>query len=681
MPLTRSLLALGLVALAAAPAPANEIALTRDEIARMVARLGSDQYAERKRAAAELERVGGPALPELRRAAAADHDEEVRRSAAGLVGRIENGIDQLLADYRAYGLPLPPPGAPLVRHGYGGGSQEYSLGKHGNLELHSSPPFLQFAFLIDGAVAGRPLIMQQGVMVWPRDDVTIVELVDPRHLTATDLAAGGDEETFALALILHSHGWAGAKDLLAKCCERESAGPPWTMLRQLAWHFWDWQLLGKDTSAWPAAYERMKALIADEPALDTPANRRLLESLTATLKPRKRPADPVEQAIDNLVAAEAIWGDGPEGDERFNRVLGFGFDAVPALRNHLADDRLTHFRTPTYLGPGEPVPGHHYRVGDMVSALLRAVAGGNASADWPDHRRDPAAEHAAIEKWWAAARTEGEETYLFGRLNPRPPRKGESDSDYHRQLGEWPDRPQMSLLGRKYPRRLAEVYRTALEHPMSLDTWPLAVAVRTSALPAPEKVDVLALGARSKNLWRRWQALRELSELDAGRCVELLVATLDGLPPRTAESYDSRRCPEADFTVLVCSLDDPRAWQALARYARRADVGMRLAVLDQVRSPRRRGDPPGRPQLAFLASFLDDTTVRDVDSDRERFDSTCAGFHFRQLEVRDFAAMQVAELLETPARDRPACAPGPRARFRELMREKVRCRAAADMTH
>jgi hypothetical protein len=58
-----------------------------DDPARLVERLGSGRFEERERAARELERLGAPALPALRRARGAA-DPEVRGRAAGLVERI-----------------------------------------------------------------------------------------------------------------------------------------------------------------------------------------------------------------------------------------------------------------------------------------------------------------------------------------------------------------------------------------------------------------------------------------------------------------------------------------------------------------------------------------------------------------------------------------------------------------
>src|SRR5262249_22135279 len=83
-------------------------------IAALIEQLGSAGYQRREGATRALEKIGRPALAALREAAEKHGDAEVRRRAKGLVEKIENSLEQLLEDYRAYGLPLPPKDAPLI---------------------------------------------------------------------------------------------------------------------------------------------------------------------------------------------------------------------------------------------------------------------------------------------------------------------------------------------------------------------------------------------------------------------------------------------------------------------------------------------------------------------------------------------------------------------------------------
>ncbi|HZT83348.1 MAG TPA: hypothetical protein VFA26_24165 [Gemmataceae bacterium] len=72
-----------------------------DRIAKLIQQLGSDSYAERSRAAKDLEGIGAPALQALKKAAASD-DLEVRKAAEALVKKIEARaqVEKLLAPKR-----------------------------------------------------------------------------------------------------------------------------------------------------------------------------------------------------------------------------------------------------------------------------------------------------------------------------------------------------------------------------------------------------------------------------------------------------------------------------------------------------------------------------------------------------------------------------------------------------
>src|SRR5262245_13424908 len=74
----------------------------------LIAQLGSADFAQRQAATQALEKIGRPALAALREAADNHADLEVRRRVKALLEKLENSLEQLLEDYRAYELPLPP---------------------------------------------------------------------------------------------------------------------------------------------------------------------------------------------------------------------------------------------------------------------------------------------------------------------------------------------------------------------------------------------------------------------------------------------------------------------------------------------------------------------------------------------------------------------------------------------
>lgn len=94
------------------PAPTSTSGTPATQIDRLIAQLGSDQFAEREAAARELARLGPPVLEALRKASA-NPDLEIRRRAARLIPEIERRaeIDSLLTPTRihlAYGGTVLP---------------------------------------------------------------------------------------------------------------------------------------------------------------------------------------------------------------------------------------------------------------------------------------------------------------------------------------------------------------------------------------------------------------------------------------------------------------------------------------------------------------------------------------------------------------------------------------------
>ena len=182
-----------------------------------------------------------------------------------------------------------------------------------------------------------------------------------------------------------------------------------------------------------------------------------------------------------------------------------------------------------------------------------------------------------------------------------------------------------------------------MENRPDIISWRLADAVAASSLPREDKVELLALAACNKTLTHRTEALWLLKNLDRERFAALLAATFDDLPGTPSGLYSN--CIEKDFVPLACETDDPKVQQALRRAMKRADPGLRIQMLDRMAhfplEPYQR-----RWFLTFLASFLDDATLRDVSANENRYTNSFTGSPFRRLEIRNFAALSIAQLLD-----------------------------------
>jgi hypothetical protein len=607
----------------------------RATITRLVEALGSSKFAEREQASKELGAIGLPALPALR-TAAKDSDSELAGRAQHLMDTIENSLDQLLADYRAYGLPLPPADARLVR---------FESGGRGIVNGKRMPPEFFLGFLVQPENKEKQAVVLAGtreVRLWRR---STVEPVDPKP----DLVDGIDiryhhdpvfesNAGLAVALQCKARGWDALAERLWAASLKHGTGHPReafyqpanlpnrTAVRYLAWMYSANELVMAGTGR-PKTAERMKALVAAEPKLDTAPARELIKSVEASLAQSTAKPGSVERLIDDLTdMCRTGLGYGDE-EPRYARLAGRGFGAVPALIDHLDDRRLT--RT-AQLGFNN-FPPRHTQVRHVVSDLLQELAGADVGRDWLGRQRGEVVDKADALAWWETARKEGEEKYLV--RNVLPP--GET-------VG-WPSTLMLELIAKKYPQHLPKLYRTILADRPKIQSWPVAKAIAESVLPDNEKQQIFLDAARTDNLLHRRSALDHLRTLDPKQFATILIATLESLPRTPKEPYWT--CPEGNFAHVVLTTDDPQVWKTFETVAKRSDVGLRMQFMDPM-DYTYVGDRQRAQRLAFLAAFLDDVEAPDIAADPKRFDGPHARFVFEHLEVRNLAAMKIASILD-----------------------------------
>jgi hypothetical protein len=397
------------------------------------------------------------------------------------------------------------------------------------------------------------------------------------------------------------------------------------------------------------AARHLHALIQSEPELDAESNRSLLKSLDAALVPSKAKAGCIEALIDGLINAgwSYNWLFHDEyADPSYRRLVEKGFEAVPELIAHWDDDRLTRGREMELCGVGGRT-SKQYRVRDLVRDLLRELAGEELKID----RDDPQALDA-VRAWWDKARQVREEDYLIDHVFPK---KDHSPNEH-----------MLWLLAKKYPQQLPKVYRTLLDERPEMESERVVSALSQSAVSRAEKVDLYVYAGRNKIAKQRLVAILELKDLDHEQFVQLLVETLDRLP-KTNETTQPFETWSASF---VARTKDKRAWQALSRAAWRADADLRIELLLCANKPERNLNRQER--LAFFASFLDDATVRNREiHPRLDVDNPVAP-DFPRIEVRNFAAMQLAHLLKIDRRPQPSWDAEQWARFRDEVRAALK---------
>ena len=108
-------------------------------VAVLVQQLGQDDFGKRQAASKELEAIGAPALPALRKAAASSDSAEIRRRAEQLIRAITGARVELTSPFFSHGLPLPESKHPV--HSISINVQVNAKGEgEGKLTLHVTPP-------------------------------------------------------------------------------------------------------------------------------------------------------------------------------------------------------------------------------------------------------------------------------------------------------------------------------------------------------------------------------------------------------------------------------------------------------------------------------------------------------------------------------------------------------------
>ena len=289
----------------------------------------------------------------------------------------------------------------------------------------------------------------------------------------------------------------------------------------------------------------------------------LLDSLEAALKPVKVEPGTVEADIEALVEACPQFDNdgGPRGfgppPPAHMALLKRGFDAVPALIRYATDIRLCRAASQAFM----KLPPKIFLLGQLVARLLDAIGGPELEWGWLMSDNERTTETKKLEEWWAKAREEGEEKYLRRNLM-KEQRHLNNDT--------------LTLVATRYPAIILEKFEAQLKQ--GADAGNIIDAVSRSSMSRDAKLSVFREGTRSKDLAGREAALRALKPLDERAFLAELIKTLDSFG-ESADAEFLMMAPETRYPYLLLLTDDQKAWDALARAAKRAEVGLRMEYL------------------------------------------------------------------------------------------------------
>jgi hypothetical protein len=520
-------------------------------------------------------------------------------------------LDKQLAWYREYGLPLPPPQAALVWYV----TKPTTAVIKGKLVVEPGSPGLGFS--LDGRS-----VLYGASRSEPVPSITFIK-PDPSLVRE-----GIYIHWLRFAVACHERGW---KPMALAALRKWVCTNGWDSEEDIArdsWNHWVSQIHDEPGTPLPVLLKYLKRA-----QRLNGGGEELIRSVELAVKPRNSPPGSDDALLDELIN---LSGEEPFtdflADPRYRAVARRGLEIVPVLIAHLSDERITRtVRLQGGIGNSE-----NLRVRDIVLDFLTQLHGGPFAV--PEDTWDERLK--AIGNWFADAHKLGEGKYVASRILG-----AEKDDNEFRPMLFW-------LLTEKYPERVPGVYRALIDTRSRQHrfAWRYAKAVAEGPLPVADKRKILEYAAIQDSPTIRWGGIKYLRAVDPELAHGILLAALAKLPTEA----DAR---ESYLAMVAAEGTDPDEWRALGLAVRRADPGGRLELLQAVAFATA---PEGRKhRLAFLAEYLSDDAVRDADATP------------RRLEVGNFAALRLANLLKIDAEPTEDWTAAQWAELRAKVRAKV----------
>lgn len=414
---------------------------------------------------------------------------------------------------------------------------------------------------------------------------------------------------------------------------------------------WEIQEPGSDIAS---IARKMDALLKEIPSLVDDRRKTLLVAVQMTANAKPAVAGSVEAML-------VEWGmkgdkDAVRDEESIpQKLIERGFEVIPELLLLQNDQRLTRMGYDTMMSQYVSTRPLGDLAHDLLSELLPDAQKLVLRNDGPDGGK--------FAKAWQKSQALGEKNYYLSQVWHRD-EKGKFD---YRDGA-------LSVIAKKFPDQLVGlVEKFQREAMLHSECRGLASAIFRSALSTESKTELLLTLAKKGGISCRAVATRTIALINHEAAKAPALAIVRSLPKDTEDPY----CGSAVGYVshLVLAIDDDEVWQEFFRAARRAKVGLRLEWMNPFSYSYLQDRLQAR-RLAFLAAFLDDTTLRDDEINAKKFDGPCAAFTFPKITVRDFSAMQIASILDISPLDSPDST-WTAKRWEEL-RSKVKARLLKD---
>lgn len=402
------------------------------------------------------------------------------------------------------------------------------------------------------------------------------------------------------------------------------------LLSILIWEKWEVEITKVDAD-FHSIEDRLKTLLEEAPRLATKERKDLVQYIHLSNTTPPSPVDSVEALLiqygkSNQLDSENVltkgW-DSPKG-----RIMRRGYEAIPQLLRLSKDQRITSQRWHAVMNR----PSSPKLLGDMAKELLNSMIGSKSRSFMDPPRED-------FELIWNEMRKQIELDH-FEKIALKK-------SDSRTASNE----VAFAVIAEKDPERLVRIHNKFLEKTYINESASyLCQALVISNLPRETKLECIKQLASDGGMERRISAIHVLAQFDQDAAKVPARKLMEILPKDTKEAYC--RSAEARASHVALALDDDEVWRIFLEKAKNAEVGLRLEWMNPFDNCYV-GDRLQKRRLAFLASFLEDKTLRDETVRAKMFDGPCAGFTFPKITVRNFAALQIARILEIAPLDEP----------------------------
>lgn len=348
-------------------------------------------------------------------------------------------------------------------------------------------------------------------------------------------------------------------------------------------------------------------------------------------KQRYTGTDPDEKLIDALCDAQ-VTGDRLSSEDPAERpkllpvlaIVDRGFAIVPKLIAHIQDKRLTRAVHPAIMNARASLCA----VGDVCDELIQGMRDLPAQWSWRHYASPKAAVmlDAGVAAWWAKASKMGERAYCLQRLsNP---------------ADQFPSEALVRIAEKRHPDILPIAYTALTRLKRKVQTYSLLEAMERTGISKAQIAQLSLLGASHPDLDQVHAALWTLKNTDRKLFDQELVKTLTNLPSRaTGEAWLSR---EASFAQIAGYSTTPEVWAALAAATKRANVDLRLELIQH--SAYVEFTPStSRLWLQYLLAFMGDESVASATKPKNGEIPDDQHFGTLSTRVRDLATGLAAQ--------------------------------------